>query len=83
MTRPNLDTLSLKPGEREELERLFDYTDRLMEQVERDPAVGRALLERIGFFEMKQEEEEERQAQEVNGHSNNGSANGHGGSDAS
>ncbi len=66
MTHPNLDNILLKPGEREELERLFAYTDRLMEEVRRDPEVGRRLLERIGFFEMmedqRQEEEEEEEA---------------------
>lgn len=43
MTRPNLDTISLKPGEREELERLFAHTDRLGEEMKHDPEVARRI----------------------------------------
>jgi hypothetical protein len=65
---PELNNVYLKPGEREELERLFSYTDKLMEEVERDPEVGRRLLERIGFFEAVKDQEEE-QAAHRGGHS--------------
>ncbi len=58
MTR-DLNNVYLRPGEREELERLFSYTDKLMEEVERDPEVGRRLLERIGYFEMMEDQEKE------------------------
>lgn len=78
MSRPNLDHIALRPGEREELERFFAYTEKFREDVKRDPALARQTLERIGYFEMM--EDERREKEEQNGTSSNGAhANGDGG----
>ncbi len=69
MTRPNLGNILLNSGEREELERLFAYTDGFSEKRKQDPGATRRLLERIGYFEMMkdQQEEEEVTAMTPNG----------------
>ena len=88
MERPNLDNVMLRRGEREELERLFDYTQKLREEMRRDPEVARALLRRIGYYEMMEDERAEQEAlsngaqangaqangAQANGHSSNGSS---------
>ncbi len=78
MEKPNLDNVMLRRGEREELERLFDYTQKLREEMRRDPEVARALLRRIGYYEMMEDERAEQEAlrdgAQANGHSSNGSS---------
>ncbi len=78
MEKPNLDNVMLRRGEREELERLFDYTQKLREEMRRDPEVARALLRRIGYYEMMEDERAEHEAlqsaAQTNGHSSNGSS---------
>ncbi len=62
MNHPELDNILLNPREREELQRLFDYTERLREEMKRDPEVACRLLERIGYFEMMEDERAEQEA---------------------
>lgn len=62
MNHPELNNILLNPREREELERLFDYTQRLREEMKRHPEVARRLLERIGYFEMMEDERAEQEA---------------------
>ncbi len=62
MNHPELDNILLNPREREELQRLFDYTEKLREEMKRDPEVARRLLERIGYFEMMEDERAEQEA---------------------
>ncbi len=62
MNHPELDNILLNPREREELQRLFDYTEKLREEMKRDPEVAHRLLERIGYFEMMEDERAEQEA---------------------
>lgn len=78
MSRPNLDNISLRPGEREELEQLFAYTEKLREEMKRDPEVARQFLKRVGYYEIMEDERAEqealRDAAQANGHPSNGSS---------
>ncbi len=66
----NLDNVYLKPGEREELEGLFAGTERMVEDMERDPELARQFLERVGYFKIMEDQQEEEARN--NGASNNG-----------
>lgn len=62
MSRPNLDNIALKPGEREELEQLFAYTEKFRQDIKGNPELARQFLQRIGYFEMMQDQQEEEEA---------------------
>ena len=66
----NLDNVYLKPGEREELEGLFAGTEKMVENMERDPELARQFLERVGYFKIMEDQQEEEAGR--NGTSNNG-----------
>ncbi len=61
MTRPNLDNIFLKSGEREELEQFFAYSKKFREDIKGNPILAREFLKSIGYFEMMEDERQEKE----------------------
>ncbi len=51
MSCPNLDNIALKPGEREELEQLFAYTEKFRQDIKGNPELARQFLKDIGLLD--------------------------------
>ena len=73
MTPSNLDHISLKPGEREELQQLFAYTEKMRADMKRDPELARQFLKDIGLLDANgnRVDLEEEEHPHVNGHNGN------------
>lgn len=74
MTQRNLNHIALKPGEREELQQLFAYTEKMRADMKSDPELARQFLKDIGLLDANgnRVDVEDEEPLHANGHNGNG-----------